>query len=175
MAVPSLCCFVRAVFSCGEWGLLELHCAASQCGGFSCEAQALGVQLCAHRRLCATTVFRSCRTQPQQLQLAGSRAHAQLWRMGLVALQHTESSWTRDQTLWQADSYLLHQQGSPRTLSSTSPQCEFLVSLPFLFKDFRICHLFCLYAQTILQHPFQLLELFFFFSGLCGFKDQKFN
>ena len=44
------------------------------------------------------TVFSSCRMQAQQLQLAGSRAQAQLWRMALVALQHVESSWTRDQT-----------------------------------------------------------------------------
>ena len=53
LAALGLCCFVRAVFSCGEWGLLELHCAASQCGGFSCEAQALGVQssVVAERRL----------------------------------------------------------------------------------------------------------------------------
>ena len=30
------------------------------------------------------------------LQLLGSRAQAQLWRAGLVALQHVGSSWARD-------------------------------------------------------------------------------
>ena len=43
--------------------------------------------------------FSSCGMRAQQLWLTGSRAQAQwLWRMGLVALQHVGSSWTRAQT-----------------------------------------------------------------------------
>ena len=41
----------------------------------------------------------NCGAQPQQLWLVGSRVQAQqLWRMGLVALQHVGSSRTRAQT-----------------------------------------------------------------------------
>ena len=43
--------------------------------------------------------FSSCGTQPQLLWLVGSRAQAQqLWHMGLVALRHLGSSWTRART-----------------------------------------------------------------------------
>ena len=43
--------------------------------------------------------FHSCGMWPQQLQLMGSRAQTQqLWHMGLVALRHVGSSWTRDRT-----------------------------------------------------------------------------
>ena len=43
--------------------------------------------------------FSSCGTRTQYLWLAGSRAqNQQLWRMGLVALQHIGSSRTRDRT-----------------------------------------------------------------------------
>ena len=43
--------------------------------------------------------FSSCDTWAQQLWLMGSRAQAQqLWHMGLVALRHVGSSWTRAQT-----------------------------------------------------------------------------
>ena len=45
------------------------------------------------------TGFSSCRTQVQQLWLAGSRAQAQyLWHTGLVALWHVGSSRTRART-----------------------------------------------------------------------------
>ena len=42
--------------------------------------------------------FSSCGTQAQQLWLAGSRAQAQQWCMGLVAPQHVGSSQTRART-----------------------------------------------------------------------------
>ena len=67
-----------------------LHCGAraSHCGGFSCGAWAS-----------RCTGFSSCSTWAQQLWLAGCRAQAQqLQCMGLVALQHVGSFWTRDQT-----------------------------------------------------------------------------
>ena len=54
---------------CGVW--------APHGGGFSCGEWALGLWA-------------------QQLQLSGSRAHAQwLWRMSFVAVWHEGSSWTR--------------------------------------------------------------------------------
>ena len=58
----------RLLSSCGAW--------VSHCSGLSCCAQARG-----HRG------FSSCSTWAQQL-----------WRMGLVALQYVEFSWTRDLT-----------------------------------------------------------------------------
>ena len=43
--------------------------------------------------------FSSCGAGAQQLWLTGSRAQAQqLWHMGLVALRHVGSSWTRART-----------------------------------------------------------------------------
>ena len=43
--------------------------------------------------------FSRCGMQAQQLWLLGSRAQAQqLWHMGLVALRHVGSSWTRGRT-----------------------------------------------------------------------------
>ena len=91
--VLGLCCCTWAFSSCGEWGLLS-SCGvwASCCSGFSCRAQALGIQA------------------PQPW-LLGSRAQAQsLLLTGLVGPQHVESSWTRDQTHvpWPLD-----HQGSP--------------------------------------------------------------
>ena len=68
-----------------------LHCSvqASHCSGFSL----LWSTGSRHAG------FSSCGTQAQQLWLAVSRAQAQqLWRMGLVALQHVRSSWTRART-----------------------------------------------------------------------------
>ena len=83
MAVLGLHCFAWPFSSCAKWGLLS-SCDAwvSHCGGFSCcGAQALGM----------------CRFQ--QLWLPGSRSQAQqLWDKDLVAPQHVESSWIRDQT-----------------------------------------------------------------------------
>ena len=67
-----------------------LHCSmqASHCGGFSC----CDAQVQRHMG------FSSCGTQARQSQLEGSRVQAQqLWRMGLVAPPHVESSRTRDQ------------------------------------------------------------------------------
>ena len=67
-----------------------LHCSmqASHCGGFSC----CGAQVQRH------IGFSSCGTQARQSQLEGSRVQAQqLWRMGLVAPPHVESSRTRNQ------------------------------------------------------------------------------
>ena len=67
---------IRLFSSCGKRGLL-FSCGvwASHCGGFSgfLEPGLWG-------------------TQPQQVQLPGSRAQAQSWRMGLVALQNVGSS-----------------------------------------------------------------------------------
>ena len=43
--------------------------------------------------------FSSCGTQAQELWLMGSRVRVQwLWSMGLVALWHVGSSWSRDRT-----------------------------------------------------------------------------
>ena len=90
-AVLGVRCFVRAFSSCGEWGLPFSGGAwAPHCGSFSpCGARVLG-------------------TQAQQLRLTG-----------LVAAQPVE---ILDQgsnlcaLYWQADSYPLHHQGSPRSL-----------------------------------------------------------
>ena len=77
LTVLGLSCCVQAFFSCGKLGLLS-SCGgqASQCGGFSCGAWALG-----------HVGFSSCHTWTQQL-----------WLMGLVALWHMEFPQTRDGT-----------------------------------------------------------------------------
>ena len=73
LAALRLHCCVRAFSNCIEWGLLLLWSTGSRLMGFS-----------------------SCGMQAQQLWLTGSRAQAQqLWHMGLVALWHVGSSWTR--------------------------------------------------------------------------------
>ena len=71
----------RATLHCDMW--------ASYSSGFSCcGAWALGCM-----------GFSSCGTWSQQFWLMGSREQAQqLWHMGLVALQHVGSSWTRAPT-----------------------------------------------------------------------------
>ena len=69
MAALGLRCCAQAFSSCGKWGLLCCGALASYCSGFSrCGARALGT-------------------------LASA-----LWSMGLVALRHGGSSWTRDGT-----------------------------------------------------------------------------
>ena len=80
-ALGLLCC-VRAFSSCREWGLLFVAVRGLLIPVASLVAEH-GLQA---RRL-------------QQLWLADSRAQAQqLWRMGLVALRHVGSSWTRART-----------------------------------------------------------------------------
>ena len=74
--------------SCSKWGLLSSGSVQAYCCDFSCEAQALGHVGC-----------RSFSTWAQQLWLPGSKTQArQLWFMSLVALQHEESSQSRDWT-----------------------------------------------------------------------------
>lgn len=64
-----------------------------------------------------------CRLQGYSTGLSNCSSQAleqlakKLWLTDLVALQHVESSWTKDGTLcplhWQEDSYPLHHLGSP--------------------------------------------------------------
>ena len=70
MVTLVLCCYARAFSGCSKWEVLSRgHMQVSHCSGFTYwGAWALGSRL------------------------------QQLWLMGLVALQHVESSWTRDQT-----------------------------------------------------------------------------
>ena len=68
MASLSPRCYVRAFSSCGKWGLFQLRCA-----GFSLQWLLL------------------------QSRISGAWAQY-LWLMCLVALQHVQSSWSRDQT-----------------------------------------------------------------------------
>ena len=94
--------------SCSKWGLLSSGNVQAYCCDFSCGAQALG-----------HVGFTSFSTCAQQLWLPGSRTQAQqLWFMSLVALQHEESSQSRDWTYVfctgkQIDSLSLSHQGSP--------------------------------------------------------------
>ena len=82
LAALDLHCCARAFSSCGEQGLLF----AVVCGLLIAVAS-----LVAEHRLQARGL--------QQLWLMGSRAQAQqLWRMGLVALRHVASSWTKART-----------------------------------------------------------------------------
>ena len=70
-------CCTWAFCSCREPGLLSgCGAQASHCGGFSCEAQALGA---------LASAVAACRAQ-------------WLWHVGPVALQRVESSQTRDRT-----------------------------------------------------------------------------
>ena len=88
--VLGLRCCVRAFLQLQRAGAtLPCGAQASHCGGFSCcRAWALGARA-------SVVVAHGL----QQLWLTGSRAQAQqLWRMGLVALQHVGSSWTRART-----------------------------------------------------------------------------
>ena len=86
-----VCDAAQAFSGCGGWELL-FSCGAwvSHCGGFSCcGALSLGC-----------LGFRSCSTWTQQLRLLEPRGQAQqVWRAGLVAPEHVESSTNGDQTL----------------------------------------------------------------------------
>ena len=96
-------CFYLFIYVWLFWIFAALHrlslVAASRC---YCGPQCVSFSL--RQRLLRMTGsrragFRSCSLQTQWLWLLGSRAWAQqLWYMGLVALQHVESSWARDQT-----------------------------------------------------------------------------
>ena len=82
LALLSLCCFVQAFCSCGQWGYSWL-----QCTGFS---------------LWWLLLLQSTGSMAhglQQLQLLGPRAWLQyLWHLGLVVPWHVGSSQIRDQT-----------------------------------------------------------------------------
>ena len=87
--------------SCGVW--------ASHCGGFSCcRAWALG-----------PSGFRSCTARSQYLWFLGSSAC-----MGLIAMQHVDSSWIRDSNpclfYWQADFFTTEPPGKLSVLSLLS-------------------------------------------------------
>ena len=89
LAALGLCCCVRAFSSCGEWRLLFVVVRRLLIAVASLVTEQ------GSRREC----FSSCGTRAQQSWLVGSRAQAQqLWHMGLVALWHVGSSWTRVRT-----------------------------------------------------------------------------
>ena len=70
-----------ATLRCGAW--------ASHCGGFSCcGARALGTRA----SVVVVCGLSSCGLRALEHRLSS------LWRMGLVAPWHVESSWTRDRT-----------------------------------------------------------------------------
>ena len=86
------------IFGCVEWGLLWLRCSAPHCGGFSCEARALGhvgsaaaaprlqstgVVLEAHGRACSS----ACGIFPDQ----GSNLCLLHWHVDSLSLRHQES------------------------------------------------------------------------------------
>ena len=89
LSALGLHCCAWAFSSCSEGGYFSLWCTGFHCGGFSCcGSWALGVQ---------ASVVVACGLQ--QLWLTGSRVQAQqLWHLGLVALWHVGSSWTRART-----------------------------------------------------------------------------
>ena len=80
--------FAWASSGCGEWGLL-----------FVAVHGLLFVVASRQSPGSRRSDFRSCGPLAQQLQFMGSRAaDSELCHMGLVAPQHVESSWCRDQT-----------------------------------------------------------------------------
>ena len=96
MARLGFCRCTRAFSSCGEWRLsLWLHCV-----GFSSQWLLLLKSVCSR-----VHELGSCVTQP----VAPRGWVPQLWRMGLVALRHVESSRRQDWTLvpW-FDRQILH-------------------------------------------------------------------
>ena len=91
LAALGLCCFVWAFSSCREQELL-LH-------------RVGGLLIACYRLLLLWGMgsrhvgFSSCNTPAWELQLEGSRAHAQSQqRTSLVTPRHMGSSWTRDRT-----------------------------------------------------------------------------
>ena len=87
------------IFGCVEWGLLQLRCSASHCGGFSCcgararghvgsvvaapRLQSTGVVLEAHGRTCSS----ACGIFPDQ----GSNLRHLHWQVDSLTLRHQES------------------------------------------------------------------------------------
>lgn len=81
-----VCCCTGFSLLSGRGAISSRGSQAAPCGGSSCcGAQALG-----------RAGFSGC----------GSQAH-QLWSAGLAGLRHVGSSWTSNQTHWQADSLTL--------------------------------------------------------------------
>ena len=111
LAALGLRCCMQTFSSCGKQGLLFVVVLGFRWLLFVAEhrLQELGLQYLHH-------------TWAQQLRRAGSRAYGlqQLWHMGLAALQHVQSSQTRDQNPcslhWQVDSYRLYHPGSAGNL-----------------------------------------------------------
>ena len=90
-----------------------------------------------------------------------------MWWMGLVALRHVRSSWTRDRTWvllhWQADSLSLSHQGKPHMLCSlkTTVWTRSVTHLEwmYLIQDMDTNYFFA-YGIKIFQHELLKIQPF---------------